>query len=148
MGDVRDPNGRIPISAEARATLAHWARAPMEHDRRSQRARLILACAEGVPLDEAARGVGLSPQAAERWIGRFLLHGLAGLLDRPRAGRPLEYDDSVRARVFQILRQMNGSASLTRLERLAREAGLPPMSRSTLYRLRRLYWEAEGNGTA
>ena len=52
------------------------------------RARMILACAEGLTNAAVARRVGASPQAVGKWRRRFLDAGIEGLHDELRPGRP------------------------------------------------------------
>lgn len=62
-----------------------------------QRAKMILAGAEGLTNTEAALRVGASPQAVGKWRRRFLESGLSGLHDELRPGRPRTYEDKVAA---------------------------------------------------
>ena len=57
------------------------------------RARMILACAEGLSNVAVAAKVGASPQAVGKWRRRFLEHGVEGLHDELWPGRPRTYDD-------------------------------------------------------
>ena len=58
-----------------------------------QRARIIVACAEGRTNAEVAARVGASPSAVSKWRRRFLERGVEGLHDELRSGRPRTYDD-------------------------------------------------------
>ena len=53
------PRGRsmpeLKVSADERETLERWARRPTTAQALAQRARMILACAEGRPNDQVAR---------------------------------------------------------------------------------------------
>jgi transposase len=60
-----------------------------------ERARLILAVAEGQSATAAAVTLGLAPDTGRAWVKRFNTHGLAGLEDRPRSGRPVTYGPEV-----------------------------------------------------
>ena len=53
-----------------------------------RRARMILLVADGRPLDRVAREVGADRTSVRTWVDRYRAHGLAGLQDRPRPGRP------------------------------------------------------------
>ena len=65
------------------------------------RARMILACAEGLTNAAVARRVGASPQAVGKWRRRFLDAGIEGLHDELRPGRPRTYDDEKVATVIK-----------------------------------------------
>ena len=58
-----------------------------------QRARMILACAEGLNNATVATRLGVSPSAVSKWRRRFLERGVEGLHDALRPGRPRTYDD-------------------------------------------------------
>ena len=59
-----------------------------------ERARIVLAIADGAGTSAAARLVGVSRPTAIKWRDRFAAHGLAGLSDQPRSGRPKTIDDA------------------------------------------------------
>ncbi|MEO3753111.1 FCD domain-containing protein [Streptomyces sp. B6B3] len=78
---------RFPrLNEEDRATLREWAARPPESLR--MRSRMVLACAEGLTNAEIARQLQVSPATVAKWRERYLNHGLAGLSDAPRSGRP------------------------------------------------------------
>lgn len=52
------------------------------------RAHLLLAVIATSSLAAAARATGVSDKTLRRWGDRFLADGRAGLVDRPRPGRP------------------------------------------------------------
>ena len=49
---------------------------------------MILLAADGMPLDRIARQLGANRTLVRTWVDRYRAHGLAGLHDRPRPGRP------------------------------------------------------------
>jgi transposase len=56
---------------------------------------LVLAVAGGKGTSGTAREVGVSRPTVIKWRDRFVEHGIAGLADEPRSGRPKTVDDSV-----------------------------------------------------
>ena len=60
---------------------------------RSERARIVLAVADGAGTSATARQVGVSRPTVTKWRDRVAAHGLAGLEDEPRTGRPKTIDD-------------------------------------------------------
>lgn len=78
----------IELTDEDRAELERRARAHTSTVRDARRARAVLLCADGVPLRQIGERVGLDQHQVGVWRRRFLADGLAGLADRPRAGRP------------------------------------------------------------
>lgn len=68
--------------------LAHSRTAPA---RAVERARIIWRAHAGATAGEIAAARGVDPETVRRWLKRFNAHGLAGLEDRPRRGRPPTY---------------------------------------------------------
>jgi transposase len=59
------------------------------------RARIVLFAAQGAANVEIAKRVGVCVDVASRWRKRFCQHGLAGLRDLPRSGRPRVFGSEV-----------------------------------------------------
>ena len=79
------------LTAEERSaidTLAHARTAPA---RRVERARIIWHARQGQGAPAIAEQLRLNACTVRGWIGRFNAAGLAGLEDRPGAGRPPTY---------------------------------------------------------
>ena len=58
-----------------------------------RRAEIVLLCAEGLDNTTVAERVRVSHQAVGRWRERFRTHGLMGLYDEHRPGRPRTIPD-------------------------------------------------------
>lgn len=54
----------------------------------AQRAWMVLWSAERVSITEIAARLHLKPKTVRKWLRRFARHGIAGLCDLPRTGRP------------------------------------------------------------
>src|SRR4051795_9480641 len=76
----------IVLSGDERAELER--RANGTDQRAAQRARIVLACTEGMSNPQVARMVGVSLRTAGRWRALFAAQGLAGLEDAWPVGRP------------------------------------------------------------
>ena len=63
------------------------------------RARIVLFAAEGARNIDIAERVGVCVDVVSKWRQRFCRHGLAGLKDRPRSGRPRTFGSAVMAGV-------------------------------------------------
>jgi transposase len=61
-----------------------------------RRAKIILAAAAGDPNAKIARDLGCTENTVREWRNRFAVHGIAGIFDRPRPGRPEIHGPSVR----------------------------------------------------
>jgi transposase-like protein len=85
---------RLTISDEDRVTLTAWTRSTTVSAGHAERAAIVLTCADGSGTSEAARHLGLSRPTVIKWRDRFARHGMAGLDDEPRSGRPKTTDDA------------------------------------------------------
>ena len=79
---------RIRLTPAERRTLMAWQRATSISAGRARRGRIILLVAEGMPITEIAKAVGMSRRFIYKWVQRFHQAGLAGLADHPGRGRP------------------------------------------------------------
>jgi transposase-like protein/transposase len=84
----------LVISGEDRARLESWTRSRSIRASHVERARIVLAVADGKGTSGVALEVGVSRPTVIKWRDRFAEHGLAGLDDEPRPGRPKTVDDS------------------------------------------------------
>ena len=58
---------------------------------RARRAKIVLLSNQGHTAREIAYRLGCNERTALKWIGRFNRHGVAGLEEGPREGRPRVY---------------------------------------------------------
>src|SRR3954449_13329806 len=66
------------------------------------RARIVLLAADGVPGQQIATLVGCAEGTVVTWGGRYAKHGLAGLADLPRPGKPAQLPEALRDRVLEL----------------------------------------------
>src|SRR5512144_2446457 len=72
-----------------RAVLEQWVRGRTTPRRLVERARIVLASADGMSGDMICTMLGVSRPTVSRWLDRYDAEGAAGLeRDRPRSGRP------------------------------------------------------------
>src|SRR3954451_5716328 len=88
------PSSQVMLSDDARTTLEYWTRCSTVSAGHVERARIVLAIADGAGTSATARSLGVSRPTVIKWRERFLALGLDGLSDRPRSGRPKRIDDS------------------------------------------------------
>src|SRR2546430_17690109 len=75
----------IVLSEDERAELVRRAGGPGRW--RADRARIILACAEGMPDAAAAQALGVAVKSVSKWRRQFADQRLAGLEDAAPGGR-------------------------------------------------------------
>src|ERR1700752_3795300 len=116
-------------------SLAHRARS---QPALARRARVVLACADGLDNKSAAKKLRCSLGMVGKWRSRFLKAGLEGLYDEPRPGAPRKVsDDQVEQVVIQTLERTPRGQTHWSTRGLAQASGL---SRMTISRI----WHAFG----
>ena len=81
-------------------------RAPARRERDGRVDARLLALANtsgGMSRDEAARAAGMGRQTLRDWVHRYNAEGVAGLRDRPRAGRPCRLDEGRQATLKALI---------------------------------------------
>jgi len=115
--------------------LAHRARS---QSLLARRARVVLACAEGLDNQAVAKKLRCSTGMVGKWRSRFLKARLEGLYDEPRPGAPRKVTDAqVEQVVIQTLESTPRGQTHWSTRELAKATGL---SRMTISRI----WQAFG----
>jgi transposase len=113
-------------------SLAHRARS---HSAVARRARVVLACAEGLDNQTVAKKVRCSRAMVGKWRSRFLEARLEGLYDEPRPGAPRKVsDDEVERVVIQTLETTPRGETHWSTRGLAKATGLSRMTISRIWR--------------
>ena len=79
------------LTPEEQANLRRLARSRTEPARVVERARIIWLAHEGWRVPAIAAELRLTEATVRLWLKRFNAHGVDGLRDQPRAGRPPTY---------------------------------------------------------
>ena len=128
----------IMLSAEERGELESLARRRATGQGLAQRARIVLAAAEGGNNGLIAERLGLCRGTVGKWRERFAAHRLDGLHDEPRPGAPRRIGDDVIAdTIRRTLETRPPGATHWSLRSMAAAVGHAP---STIHRI----WKAFG----
>ena len=127
----------IVVSEADRHELERLHRAPSTPSGLSRRARTVLLMAQGMSGVDIAERVGYTVVQVSRVRRRFADHGVAGLQDRPRSGRPPTITARKRAQIVALTLKPP-AAGLTHWSTrdLARHAGV---SHGTVHRIWRAH---------
>ena len=132
------PLARLTLTTDERDTLQRWVQRRTTAQALAQRARLVLAAAEGKSNQEIVVLLRVTPQTVSKWRGRFLAQRLDGLLDEPRPGAPRQIRDADVERVITLtLEGTPPDATHWSTRSMARHAS---MSQSAISRI----WRAFG----
>lgn len=97
-----------------------------------RRAQMILRSAAGEGNKSIAASLDVSAACVAQWRRRFHEHGLAGLYDAPRSGRPRTHEDDEIARMLStVLKTRPKDATHWTVRAVAEETGF---SKSTVQR--------------
>jgi transposase len=93
---------QITLTAAQRRWLEALIRKPTAQQRQVTRARIVLLAASGWTNAGIARRLQIAPNTAGKWRKRYVEHGIGGLADRKRPGRPRAFPDVVVAEVKAV----------------------------------------------
>ncbi|MGH2511737.1 MAG: helix-turn-helix domain-containing protein, partial [Candidatus Limnocylindrales bacterium] len=104
------PRGRplavLTLEDRDRETLIRWTRRPKTAQALAQRARIVLAAADGRSNGAIATELSITPHTVGKWRRRYVECGPDGLLDEPRPGAPRRIgDDRVEAVIVKTLEE-------------------------------------------
>jgi len=93
----------IKLSDHERKTLLSWLRSGTTENRMVERAKIVLAAAEGKTTREIAKHMKTRQARVSKWRTRFQRNGIRGLQDAPRAGAPCRYNKDTERRILAVL---------------------------------------------
>jgi transposase len=88
----------VLCEGQRRVLVARAGRVSGEH-RDVLRARIVLAAADGASNAAIGRTLGVCEDTVRKWRRRFCQHGIDGLHDLPRTGRPRRFSAAAVAEV-------------------------------------------------
>lgn len=131
------PKAVLVLTDEDRETLRGYTRRGTTAAAVALRARIVLACAEGLSNTTVGRKLGVGANTAGRWRRRFVEAGVGGLFDEPRPGGPRKITDKiVEEIVTATLESTPRAATHWSTRRMAKKFGL---SRTTVSRIWRAF---------
>lgn len=132
------PKQPLVLTEEERARLESMAHRARSQPLLARRARVVLACGDGLDNEAVARKLRCSRGMVVKWRARFLRQRLEGLYDEPRPGAPRKVsDEQVERVVIQTLESTPRGQTHWSTRELAKTTGL---SRMTISRI----WHAFG----
>lgn len=96
---------KIELTVDDGATLESWTRASTTPQRQVLRAKIILAAAAGQDSATIAGELRIRPNTVGKWRRRFAAKGFAGLVDDARGKPGQRYDETVRKRILEKLKE-------------------------------------------
>ena len=87
------PKAALILTDDERVRLDSLAHRSRTAPHLARRARIILACAEGLDNKVVAKRLRMSQTTVWKWRGRFVRERLDGLYDEPRPGAPRQISD-------------------------------------------------------
>jgi transposase len=101
----------------------------------ARRARVVLACAEGLDNRAVAQKLRCSPGMVGKWRSRFLKERLEGLYDEQRPGAPRKIsDEQIEQVVIQTLESTPRGQTHWSTREMAKNTGLSRMAISRIWR--------------
>lgn len=129
------PKQPLVLSNEERDRLQSLAHRARSQPLLARRARVVLACAEGLDNKAVAKKLRCSLGMVGKWRSRFLKARLEGLYDEPRPGAPRKVTDAqVEQVVIQTLESTPRGQTHWSTRGLAKATGLSRMTISRIWR--------------
>ena len=123
----------IVLNEETRRKLEQQSRGRSTQARVVLRSRIVLLAAEGLQNKQIAAALNVAPRMAALWRGRFVEHGIEGLMkDAPRPGRTPTISRA--SLIDKTTQSVPSNATQWSTRTMAREMGISKASVSRIWR--------------
>ncbi len=140
LEDAPRPGGRkaeLVVTGQQRVELRRLARRARTNRHIAFRAKIVLACSEGLTNKAVVAQLRTTPGTVGMWRRRFVSDGVDGLFDEPRPGAPRKIsDDDVEAIVVKTLESKPKGRTHWSTRKMAEHAGV---SHTTVGRIWRTF---------
>ncbi len=129
------PKAALVLTPDEQRELTSLAHRSRSAPAIARRARLVLACADGLDNAVVARRLRMSPATVCKWRGRFVADRVAGLFDEPRPGTPRRIEDTaIEALIVRTLESTPRGATHWSTREMAKATGVSHMTVSRIWR--------------
>ena len=129
------PKQPLMLTEEERERLQSLAHRSRSQSLVARRARVVLACAEGLDNKVVAKKLRCSLGMVGKWRARFLESRLEGLYDEPRPGAPRKVsDEQIEQVIIKTLESTPRGQTHWSTRELAKASGLSRMTISRIWR--------------
>jgi transposase len=115
----------IQLDVQTHSTLDKLVHSSSTSQALALRSRIVLAAAGGSNNQQIAAALKIPAITVGKWRQSFAIHGIEGLRDAPRSGRPPKHDADTRHKVQTLACQQPENLSRWSVRTLAAELGLP-----------------------